>query len=199
MENCSNQLQFGLDVSLAFPLPAPQHQKSPSRSSIRLWFPCLRWLRSSHRFHREVCWLAPSHLWVPGAPSSCWTLNKQKLWVGSQCLFRSKLTTWFYDGQQPPHLSVFPTSAEVKIQWEPGDTVSLSSSQKQLQYIQGKQRWWEEHDDIPTVHWPQLGTFRGKLYRAEKLPGLDANYPPHITHLTSVDLTIAQSISRDPW
>lgn len=68
--------------------------------------------------------------------------------------------------------------------WEPGDTVSHSISQKQLRYSKGEQRCQEEHDDSPTVHSPKPGTFRSKLYRAEKLPRFKRklscqHYPPN--------------------
>lgn len=136
--------------------------------------------------HRQVCRLAPSHLWVPGAPSSCWTLHKQKLWVGSHCLFRSKRTTCFSMMGNGLHILLYYQlllKLKFSVSWLPAPTVFHSISQKQLHYTQEEQSCWEEHDDSPTVHWPRPRIFRSKLYKAENLPRfrceLSQHYPPN--------------------
>lgn len=111
--------------SSAFPSQPHNSKKMSILQQYKAAVPTVTMAQVQPVLPQKVCWLASSHHWVPAAPNACWTLNKQKLSIGSQCLFRNNLTTYFSAMGNSLHiLRYFQLLLKIRFSgsWKPGDS-----------------------------------------------------------------------------
>lgn len=144
----------------------------------------------------RVCWLAPSHTIssVPRYKSQSlfpclkttvkWSLWQdlsgpaelliKRNWVGSQCLFRSKLTTCFSMTDRGVHILLYSQlllKLKFKRSWDPGDTFSQHFTKAAAVYT-GEAQMLRSTVTAPLC---THSSCTGPSSRAEKLPSSDAN------------------------